>query len=216
MPEVLRLCNAKTKQGAPCKKLARANSAYCYIHRDLETHPSQQPTSRPVKNQQKANVSQAELDQLIVEIEQLVAELRTQSPNFTPPPFSRAALLGLLGEQTSRLMPESQLTLMRQLKSNLEGTAPSDFLDPETWKGLWYILNYSLQLQRGELQDRLRARLAALPGAEALMALKNNFAGTTPADLLDIDTWKGAWFILNHTLRLQADTLKQRLLGIDE
>jgi 1-acyl-sn-glycerol-3-phosphate acyltransferase len=32
-------------------------------------------------------------------------------------------------------------------------------------------------------------------------------------DLLDVETWKGAWFIANHTAQLQAHTLQRRLRG---
>ena len=45
---------------------------------------------------------------------------------------------------------------LSQLIGNLEGTSASDLLDPETWQGLWYILNYTAQLQIDQAKQRIR------------------------------------------------------------
>ena len=44
---------------------------------------------------------------------------------------------------------------------------------------------------------------------------KSNFEKfrSVAGDLLDPDTWKGAWFILNSTVQFQTETVKRRLHG---
>ncbi len=145
-----------------------------------------------------------------------MTELRAHIPDYTPPDFSPQALAALLRENLHHFTPEMQLDIARQLKSNLEGTSPKDLVDPETWQGMWYILNYSIGLQSDALKDRLSNRLAALPGVATWTDLRSNLEGTSPKDLLDVDTWKGAWYILNHSLRHQAGEIKRKLLGEEE
>ncbi|MDQ3248157.1 MAG: hypothetical protein M3Q45_03000 [Chloroflexota bacterium] len=101
----------------------------------------------------------------------------------------------------------------RSLKANLEGASAQDLVDPEAWQGMWYVLNYALQTQSTALKAGLSSRLAGLPGVALLADLKGNLAGTSPKDLLDVDTWKGAWYVLNHSLRHGAGEIKRKLLG---
>ncbi len=42
------------------------------------------------------------------------------------------------------------------------------------------------------------------------------FEGATKEDLLDLDTWKGVWYMLNYSLQFQAEQIKLRLLGEEE
>jgi hypothetical protein len=37
----------------------------------------------------------------------------------------------------------------------LKDAKPSDFLEPETWKGLYYILNYSAKTQVEQMKQRI-------------------------------------------------------------
>lgn len=216
-------CAATTKSGEPCKNKAQDGSDYCYVHRALAAQaepkskkkttkaaPAPQPSVPAAKNQA---ASHPQFNELIVELDKLVSDLRAQIPEYAPPPFSPHALVALLKENLHRFTPEMQLDIVSQLKSNLEGTTPQDLVDPETWKGMWYILNYSMQLQSKAISERLSERLSGLPGVAFLSDLKGNLEGTSPKDLLDVDTWKGAWYILNHSLRVQADEVKRKLLG---
>ncbi|NTU66049.1 MAG: acyltransferase family protein, partial [Chloroflexi bacterium] len=60
-----------------------------------------------------------------------------------------------------------------------------------------------------------------IPGAQGLIEAAQGIVGKTnfekirsvAGDLLDIDTWKGAWFIANQTAQFQANTLQRRLHG---
>lgn len=210
MPDERKPCAATTKSGAPCKNNAQPGSDYCYTHRHLAVKAKPTPTSVA------AEAQSAQFSELLHELDSLVNDLRAQIPEYTPPPFSPQALVGLLKENLHRFTPELQLDIVRQLKSNLEGTTPQDLIDPETWKGFWYILNYSMQMQSKALSEQLYERIAGLPGVALLTDLRHNLEGTSPKDLLDIDTWKGAWYILNYSLKAQADEMRRKLLGKEE
>jgi len=209
MAEASKPCAATTKRGAPCKNSAQPGSAYCYVHRNLAV-------ATPIQAPAPAVIPSTHFNELISELNEVMQELRAQIPDYTPPDFSPQALVALLRENLHRFKPEMQLDIVRQLKANLEGTSPKDLVDPETWKGMWYILNYSIGLQSEALKERLSTRLAALPGVATLTDLCSNLEGASPKDLLDVDTWKGAWYILNHSLRHQAGEIKRKLLGQDE
>lgn len=154
----------------------------------------------------------AELDRLIAELNQLAEELK-RSAKYTPPPFSAQALANLMQENIGKFAPELQVPILSELKQNLEGTKPEDLLNPDTWKGMWYILNYTAQAQSEQLKSKLNERLAMIPGASIIFDLKSSFEGAKPSDFLDINTWKGVAYILDHTLRAQAKEMKRKLLG---
>ncbi|MFN8440413.1 MAG: hypothetical protein U0175_06590 [Caldilineaceae bacterium] len=157
----------------------------------------------------------AELDRLIRELNELAEELK-RTAQYTPPPFSPQAMAALLRENVGKFSPNLQVPVLSELKQNLEGTKPEDLLNPDTWKGMWYILNYTAQAQSEQLKTKLSERLAEIPGASVLFDLRSSFEGAKPSDFLDINTWKGVAFILDHTLRTQANEIKKKLLGGEE
>jgi hypothetical protein len=56
-------------------------------------------------------------------------------------------------------------------------------------------------------------RVARLPGGGTLLIVKSQIESTSPKDLLDVETWKGAWVILNAAVQAQANEVKRRVLG---
>lgn len=66
-----------------------------------------------------------------------------------------------------RLQPDTMLNFMKanidkfapdiakDLMANFEGATREDWLDPDTWKGVWYMLNYSVQFQASQMKQRL-------------------------------------------------------------
>jgi hypothetical protein len=156
------------------------------------------------------------IDQLVSELNTLAEELRRTIPSYAPPPYSPQALSALLKENLHRFTPDLQSGLLADIKNNLEGTTPQDLVNPDTWKGLWYIVNYSLQAQSEQAKEKLASRLAMIPGASVLLDLKSNFEGAKPSDFLDINTWKGVFYILDHTVRHQMSEAKKKLLGEQE
>ncbi len=242
MTDQPKLCAATTKSGAPCKNKAQPNSDYCYVHRNLAVSaPSKLPAgskpkptakaaksavpaaTKPVALAAKAPTSptpkpkaSTPLDQLAVELDKVVDEIRAQLPDYTPPPFSLQALKKTLQENMHRFTPELQSDILNRLKADAEELDPHRLVELETWKSLWYMLNYSVQSQSSTFKEQLANRLAALPGVAQLSDWKSSWDGTSPKDLLDVDTWKDAWHLLNHSLKVQTDELKRKWAGDKE
>ena len=117
----------------------------------------------------------------------------------------------MVQENLRRVTGEIHLPIVEELVNNLKDTKPEDLIDPETWKGLWYILNYTAQAESKQVLEQLEQRIAALPGGQTVLDLKGNLEGTSPADLLDPSTWKGAWVVVNSAVRAQAEELQKNL-----
>jgi 1-acyl-sn-glycerol-3-phosphate acyltransferase len=84
------------------------------------------------------------------ELDELIDRVKQASPDYTPPPFSPQRLISLISENLSRFSPEAALDLLRQLRTGVA----KDFFDLDTWKGIWYIVNYSIDSQRDLLRRR--------------------------------------------------------------
>lgn len=202
-----KLCAAQTKAGTPCKNSARPNSDYCHLHQPA---PNTLPPATP------SNLPREQLEQLMTELNQLAADLQKMVDNYTPPPFTPQGMIALLKENLHRFTPEMRLQIVEDLQKSFEGASTKDFLQPETWKGMWFLLNYSLQNQTESARNMVWERLQTLPGVSTLNDLQGMFQGATPKDLLNVETWKGVWFLLNYSLQNQAQQVKKRLLGETE
>jgi 1-acyl-sn-glycerol-3-phosphate acyltransferase len=133
------LCTALTAAGQPCKKYSRAGSPYCSVHQGYSNGtPSDDPCLE-------------DIDQLKSEVDSLLDKVRSLTPEYEPPPFSPRRLLQLIEENIGKFSPEIRLDILERLKSSLN----SDFLDLDTWKGIWYMLNYSLEHQTDLFKRRL-------------------------------------------------------------
>ena len=198
---------------APRKKKAEAVSEVPTT--SVPSTPDTSVTSATPSTPKMSAAQSAELDRLIGELNELAEELK-RTAKYSPPPFSAHAMANMLTENMGKLAPDLQVPILSELKQNLEGTKPEDLLNPDTWKGMWYILNYTAQAQSEQLKTKLSDRLAAIPGASVIFDLKSSFEGAKPSDFLDINTWKGVAFILDHTLRTQAKEVKKKLLGGEE
>ncbi|RME82077.1 MAG: hypothetical protein D6775_11855 [Caldilineae bacterium] len=195
-------CQARTKAGTPCRNRARSGSDYCYVHRNYRPSPQEPQETR-------SGLPRAELESLVAELNDLASELQRLQPSYRPPAFDPHQLVGLLKSNLDRFTPEA----VRGLQEALEGTSLEDFKDFETWKGMWFTLNYLVQLEAGERRDDLKRRLGRLPGVHTIADLKEMLADTPPEEFLKPDTWKGLWFVVNYELQNQARSLRRRLLG---
>ncbi|MCO6453144.1 MAG: hypothetical protein J5I90_20355 [Caldilineales bacterium] len=193
-------CAALTKSGSPCRNYAQHDSDYCHIHQGYQADVA------PAVSE-----NDAELRALIAELNQLAAELQRAVPEYTPPPYTPSGMLGLLKTNAGRFTPEA----VRSLQDTLEGTSIDDFRDIETWKGMWFTLNYLVQMEANERTVGLRQRLRRLPGVNTISDLQVMLADTPKEEFLKVDTWKGMWFIANYELQNQAQGMKKRLLGSD-
>lgn len=213
-------CQAITKAGTPCKNTAQPGSSFCAVHlragaaqataAQPEAATSPVPAATPPKPAAPDGLGEASTDLLLQELEALAREIQRR---MNIEPMSPAQVVGLFNKSVGRFAPEVPREVLRDLERNLEGSSFKDLVDPETLKGLWYVMSYSVQGASQATRQRIYAQLSALPGFEALADLAGNLEGATPRDLVDPATWKGFWYILNHTAQQQLASAKRRVLG---
>ncbi len=140
-----------------------------------------------------------------------------------PEPVRPDTIYQIVRGGLNRITPD----VAKDMAANLEGASREDLLDPETWKGMAYMLAYSTQFQAGQARDMLNEQLPDPLKPDTLFGLfmggvnritpdaakeiLASFEGATREDLLDPETWKGVWYMLNYSLQFQADQMKQRL-----
>lgn len=212
-------CAATTKAGQPCKNYAVEGSDYCHVH---------QKAAQAVPAL-KMSETEAELlarkKELLAELDELVADLKAAVPKTTASPYNPLQLLTYLRQNLSRFAPEVQLGILE----SFEGMTREDLMDIETWKGLGYMLNYSARFQANQLREKMNEQLPKpLQPDTMLNFIKSNIdrftpdvakgmmdslQGATREDLMDPETWKGLWYMLNYSVQFQANQLKQKLTG---
>ncbi|MCP5094007.1 MAG: hypothetical protein GY943_00485 [Chloroflexi bacterium] len=79
--------------------------------------------------------------------EQVKERMNEQLPN----PLKPDTVIGFMKQNIDRFTPE----IAKDLFNNFQGTSKEDWLDPDTWKGMFYMVNYSLQFQAEQLKQRL-------------------------------------------------------------
>lgn len=87
---------------------------------------------------------------LIQELDALIERLKALQPDYSPPPFSPQGLIHLVGSNLGKLSPGAGFAVLERLRT----TISEDWLDVDTWKGVWYLLNYSLEYQQDFLTRR--------------------------------------------------------------
>ncbi len=163
-----------------------------------------------------------ELNSRVAELEQLVETRGGEAAAYSP-----LRLLTMVRDNVQKLTPEMQLDVLR----NFQGMSADDLLDLDTWKGLAYMMTYSARFQAGQVRGKVSEAInQVVPepiqpgrlwqmGKSGLDRLTPEFAkqilgtlqGASREDLLDLDTWKGVWYMINYSLQFQAEQLKQRL-----
>jgi 1-acyl-sn-glycerol-3-phosphate acyltransferase len=109
-------------------------------------------SSNDPQNSQGAEKSDAELRaELTEELDELIERVQKIHPEYTPPPFSPRGLLELIQEYLKKFSPETQIDILEKLRS----TISEDLFDIDTWKGIWYMVNYSLEYQADILKRRM-------------------------------------------------------------
>ncbi len=131
---------APTAKRGRRKKTAEATTA--------ETTP---PPAEPAVAEPDTQELQAELGE---QLQAVVDRVQEAHPDFNPPPFSPGALIDLVRRNLDRFAPRESMALLRRATDALMGG--SDLLNADTWKGMWYMLNYTLQYQGDILKRRLR------------------------------------------------------------
>ncbi len=207
-------CAATTKSGNQCKNYALDGQAYCHIHRAAAG------TAVPPTDE-----SQDELQRLVGELDELIAQLKASIPDATTSPYSPLRMVNMLRESVGKLPPEMGLGILE----NFEGMTVEDLKDVDTWKGMAYMLSYSAKFQAGQARERMNETLPDPFKPDTLIQFvkKNvdrfapsmakdilaNFEGATKEDFLDPDTWKGVWYMLDYSLKFQLEQMKGKLSG---
>lgn len=70
-----------------------------------------------------------------------------------PEPIQPGRLWQMGKSGLDRVTPE----FAKQILSTFQGATREDLLDPNTWKGVWYMITYSIQFQAEQLKQRLTA-----------------------------------------------------------
>jgi 1-acyl-sn-glycerol-3-phosphate acyltransferase len=150
-------CVAITRTGSQCKNQAAAGSDYCHIHRPV---PITAPAAKsPNGGTPAAGASTAETQddealrqQLMAELDALIARVRALSPEYRPPEFTPRRMVEVMDEQAKNMTPAFALGILERLRK----TISKDLLDMETWKGAWYMVNYTLEYQSDIVRRRFK------------------------------------------------------------
>ena len=81
--------------------------------------------------------------QLLNELNELSERVQALTPDFRPTRFSRRRLLEMIEENLEKIAPGVREGLLNQVG----GVIGEDIFDIETWKGLWFLLSYSVKTQ---------------------------------------------------------------------
>lgn len=231
MSDETRPCQALTKAGDPCKNNAQDGSDYCHVHRSYQpaaaaptpppavttaATPAPAPAPPASPAQPGAGMDREEFRQLVAELNDLAEQLRAADARFTPPPLTLDGLGRLLQENIYRFTPQAQREIIDTLRASFAGTTKEDLVNPETWKGFWFVLNYMAQNQKQEAAEKLNRQLENIPGFALVGDLAAGLKDAKPSDFLEPETWKGLYFILNYSAKTQISQMKDRILGRDE
>jgi len=89
--------------------------------------------------------------QLVSELDILVDRMKETVPEYSPPPFSKSRLRELIGENLGRRPSETVLGILERFRS----AVGEDLFDVDTWKGVWYMVNFTLDYQAGRIKRRM-------------------------------------------------------------
>ena len=209
-------CTATTKSGKQCKNYAPSGQQHCHIH------------ARQTEQTAPAATDSGEIQRLVNELDTLLADLKKSLPASGDSPYSPMRFLTHLRRNINKLSPEMRLGLLE----NFEGMTKEDLMDMDTWKGMAYMMSYSARFQAGQVRERMNEHLPEpLQPDRWLRFMKKNldrvtpeiaknlmetFQGASKEDLMDPDTWKGVWYMLDYSLRFQAEQFKQKLTGAED
>lgn len=139
-------CSAITRAGNQCKNMAVIGSGYCFRHQPDGA------VSPPARTQDEETSEQELRQQLIAELDDLIARVHAISPEYTPPSFTPQKMVELMAEDNEEVSPSMRLAILKRLR----GAINEDLLDIETWKGMWYMANYTIEYQGDILKRRLK------------------------------------------------------------
>lgn len=133
-------CEGITRAGTRCKNSARPGERFCHVHRQNSGHASEQAADR--------------LQQLVRELDDLVADLKSSIPEPSSSPVESLQpekLVQFFKDNLDKVTPD----VAKGIAASFQGATIEDLMDPDTWKGMGYMLNYSMRFQLEQLKQRL-------------------------------------------------------------
>jgi 1-acyl-sn-glycerol-3-phosphate acyltransferase len=79
--------------------------------------------------------------ELAAELDELIRRMRELTPEYEPPPFSRQRLTTFVKNALQGYPRDIQIGAVERLRAAVD----EQWFDPETWKGVWYMANYTMQ-----------------------------------------------------------------------
>ncbi len=163
--------------------------------------------------------------ELLAELDELVGELRAAIPQAGADAYSPMFFLSYIRAGMNRLAPDVQLGILE----SFDGMTTEDLMDIDTWKGMAYMAGYSARFQAGQLKDKMNETLPTPLQPDTTINLVKQvldkftpeiaknimemLQGATREDLMDVETWKGVWAMLNYSLQFQVNQLRERVMG---
>lgn len=144
-------CLAFTKSGNQCKNSARPGSGYCHVHASMEDPKNSDQLADSPMNEEKIS-DPAMRRQLVEELDELMIRVREIMPDYSPPPVPVPDLADEQEEQTEKAEPTRRPSIIDRVLSAFS----EDLLDQETWRGMWYMVNYTLEYQGDLLKRRIK------------------------------------------------------------
>lgn len=173
--------------------------------------PAAEPVAETVRvDEQPTHARSNEaFDKLVHELNQIAEQLRQRFPGYQPPDYTPYGLLVALRENADRIAPGlhlKQSRLLSDLEEELEGKRGQDFLDVETWSGLWYVFSVALQSSADQLRSATAEQMERMP--DTMTELRQELEIHRPTDLLAMRTWKNVYRFSQETLKRQVEKLR--------
>ena len=109
------------------------------------------PTAEVSQSEDRSAVSGDRLHQeMLAELDRMLQRLRALAPDYEPPRFSRQQLLSMVEEGLQRCPVDLQADLRDRVRDAID----EQWFDPDTWKGVWYMVNYTLKYNADLIQRR--------------------------------------------------------------
>jgi 1-acyl-sn-glycerol-3-phosphate acyltransferase len=88
--------------------------------------------------------------ELVAELDGLIRRLRAITPDYEPPRYSRHRFVAMVEESLQKLPRNVQLDVLDRLRTAFN----EQWFDPDTWKGVWYMVNYTVKYNADLVQRR--------------------------------------------------------------
>jgi 1-acyl-sn-glycerol-3-phosphate acyltransferase len=89
-------------------------------------------------------------EELVAELDGLIQRLRAFTPEYEPPRFSRQRFVSMVEESLQKCPKDLQLDVLDRLRTAIN----EQWFDLETWKGIWFMVNYTVKYNADLVQRR--------------------------------------------------------------